>query len=64
MLNTFPTVLVMDSTYKTIFYQMQLFEIVGVTSTNMTYYVGFSFLSFEQEDDLTRALEKLVGFFS
>jgi len=36
MLNTFPTVLVMDSTYKTNFYRMSLFEIVGVTSIKMT----------------------------
>jgi DNA-directed RNA polymerase subunit L len=46
MLNTFPTVLVMDSTY---------------TSTKMTYSVGFSFLSFELEDNFTWALEMLVG---
>jgi len=32
MLNTFPNVLVMDSTYKTNTYRMPLFEIVGVTS--------------------------------
>jgi len=53
MLNTFPTILVMDSTYKTNFYRMPLFEIVGVTSTKTTYYVGFAFLSFEQEDKFT-----------
>ena len=44
MLNTFPTVLVMNSTYKTNLYKMSLFEIVGVTSTHMTYFV---FLSYE-----------------
>jgi len=33
MFNTFLTVLVMDSTYKTNTYRMFLFEIVGVTST-------------------------------
>ena len=54
MFNTFPSILVMDSTYKTNFYQIQLFEIVGVTSSNMTYSVGFAFLSFEM----------LVGFLS
>jgi len=39
-LNTFPTFLVMDSTYKTNTYQMSLFEIVGCTYTKMTYSVG------------------------
>jgi len=46
MLNTFLTVLVMVSTYETNFYQMLLFEIVGVTSTKMTYSISFAFLSF------------------
>jgi hypothetical protein len=36
MLNTFPIVLVMDSTYKTNTYRMSLFEIVGVFSTKLT----------------------------
>jgi len=61
MLNTFPTILVMDSTYKTNTYRMPLFEIVGVTSTKMTYSVAFAFLSFEQENNFTWALEMLVG---
>ncbi|KEH29308.1 transmembrane protein, putative [Medicago truncatula] len=50
MLHTFPTVLVMDSTYKTNTYRMSLFEIFGVTSTKMTYSVAFAFLSFEREN--------------
>ncbi|KEH19077.1 transmembrane protein, putative [Medicago truncatula] len=41
LLNTFPTVLVMDSTYKTNIYRMPLFEIIGCTSTKMMYSVGF-----------------------
>jgi len=40
---------------------MPLFEIVGVTSTKMTYSVAFAFLSFEQEDSFTWTLEMLVG---
>jgi len=35
--NTFSTVLVMDSTYKTNQYKMSLFEIVGLTSIERTY---------------------------
>jgi hypothetical protein len=61
MLNTFSTVLVMDSTYKTDTYRIPLFEIVGVTSTKMTYSVVFAFHSSEQEDKFTYALEMLVG---
>jgi len=61
ILNTFSTVLVMDSTYKTNTYQMSLFEIVGVTSTKMTYSVAFSFLSFERENNFIWTLEMLVG---
>jgi hypothetical protein len=64
MLNTFPTVLVMNSAYKTNFYRMLLFEIVVVTSTKMTYSVGFAFLYFEQEDTFSWALEILVGLLS
>jgi len=61
MLNTFPTILVMESTYKTNTYRMPLFEIVGVTSTKLTYSVAFAFLSFEQENNFIWALEMLVG---
>jgi hypothetical protein len=44
LFNTFPTVLIMDSTYKTNLYRMLLFEIVGgVTSTNKTYYFALLF---------------------
>ena len=61
MLNTFPTVFVMDSTYKINTYRMPLFEIVGVTSTKMTYSVAFAFLSFERENNFIWTLEMLVG---
>jgi len=43
---------------------MPLFEIVGVASTNMTYFVGFAFLSYEQENNFTWAFEMLVGLLS
>ena len=61
LFNTFPTVLVMDSTYKTNNYRMPLFEIVGCTSTKMTYSVGFAFLHFELEDNFAWALTMLKG---
>ena len=55
--NMFPTVLVMDSTYKTNKYRLQLLEIAGVTSNEKTYSVGFSFLECEKEDNFQWALE-------
>ena len=64
LLNTFPTVLVMDSTYKTNNYRMLLFEIVGCTSTKMMYSVGFAFLHFELDDNFTWALTMVKGLLS
>jgi len=43
---------------------MSLFEIVGCTSTKMTYSVGFAFLHFEQEDNFTWALNMVKGLLS
>ena len=60
MLDTFPTVLVMDSTYKTNTYRISLFKIVGVTSTKLTYSVAFAYLSFERENNFLWTLEMLV----
>jgi len=54
----------MDSTYKTNTYQMSLFEIVGCTSTKMTYSVGFSFLFLDQEDHFTWELKMVKGLLS
>ncbi|GAU47401.1 hypothetical protein TSUD_372900 [Trifolium subterraneum] len=59
LLNSFPTVLLMDSTYKTNKYNMPLFEIVWFTSTERMYNVGFAWLTNEKEDNFIRALEKL-----
>ncbi|GAU50446.1 hypothetical protein TSUD_409530 [Trifolium subterraneum] len=57
LFNTFPTVLMMDSTYKTSKYKMPLFEIVGVTSTEDSFNVGFAFIANEKEDNFIWALE-------
>ena len=43
--------LIIDSTYKTNKYKLPLLEIVGVTSTEKTYSVGFAFLECEKEDN-------------
>jgi len=51
LFNNFPTVLVMDSTYKTNMYKMLMFEVVRVTSTDLTYSVGFGFVTHEKEEN-------------
>jgi hypothetical protein len=63
LLNTFPTVLLMDSTYKTNKYGMPLFEIVGETSCEETYSVGFAFISNEKEENFTWVLQQCMRLF-
>ncbi|XP_062012413.1 uncharacterized protein LOC133728965 [Rosa rugosa] len=59
ILRTFPHVLIMDCTYKTNRYRFPLFEIVGVTSTEMTFNVAFVYILKETEDNYTWALSRL-----
>ncbi|XP_058733875.1 protein FAR1-RELATED SEQUENCE 5-like [Vicia villosa] len=59
LFNTFPTVPIIDSTYKTNKYRLPLLEI-GVTSTEKTFFVGFAFLKYEKEDNVIWALEKTL----
>jgi hypothetical protein len=61
LFNTFPTVLLMDSTYKTNKYGMPLFEIVGETSCEETYSVGFAFMSSEKEENFTWMLQQCMA---
>lgn len=63
LLHTFHTVLVMDSTYKTNRYKLPLLEIVGVTSTKLTFSMAFAYMEFERVDNFTWALQKLKGLF-
>ncbi|KAI5402613.1 hypothetical protein KIW84_050276 [Lathyrus oleraceus] len=51
LLNIFPIVLVMDSTYKTNKYRQPLFEIVGMTSTELTFGVAFAYMESEQTEN-------------
>jgi len=53
----------MDNTYKTNKYWLPLLEIVGVTSTRLTFSVAFAFLSNEKQNNFTWALERLRGLF-
>ncbi|KAL5122085.1 PKS-NRPS hybrid synthetase [Glycine soja] len=61
LLGAFNTVLIIDSTYKTTRYQLPLLEIVGVTSTELTFSVAFAFVESERADNFTWALQKLRG---
>lgn len=44
ILRSFPHVIIMDCTYKTNGYHFPLLEIVGVTSTNITFIVAFAYI--------------------
>jgi DNA-directed RNA polymerase subunit L len=59
LFNNFPTVLVMDSTYK-IMYKTPMFEIVGVTSTDLTYSVGVGFVTHEKEENFVWVLQMML----
>ncbi|XP_038698755.1 uncharacterized protein LOC119996256 [Tripterygium wilfordii] len=59
LLRAFPHVLLMDATYKTNRFKMPLLEIVGVTSTNMTYCIAFVYLNSEKEENYMWALRCL-----
>ncbi|XP_073222568.1 protein FAR-RED IMPAIRED RESPONSE 1-like [Cicer arietinum] len=57
LVNNFHIILIMDSTYKTCRYQMSLLEIIGVTSSEMTFCVGFAYLQSERVDNFTWSLQ-------
>ncbi|KAH6810893.1 hypothetical protein C2S51_024655 [Perilla frutescens var. frutescens] len=61
LLRAFPEVLLMDCTYKTNRYILPLFEIVGVTSTSMTFSITCAYLEAEKEDNCIWALTVLKG---
>jgi len=42
--------LICDTTYKTNKYRLPLLEIIGITSTIMTFAIAFAYLSYERMD--------------
>jgi len=64
LLNSFHIVLMMDSTYKTNRYKLPLLEIVGVTSTELTFSITFILVEAECENNFVWALERLKGLFT
>jgi len=63
LLNAFSIVLLMDSAYKTNKYRLPFLEIVGVTSTGLTFSVAFVLLSTESENNFIWTLQRLKGLF-
>ncbi|XP_028067641.1 uncharacterized protein LOC114270370 [Camellia sinensis] len=59
LLRTFPCVLIMDCTYKTNRYLLPLLEIVGITSTHMTFSVAIAYLQTKRVDNYAWALQTL-----
>ena len=59
LLRAFPQVLLMDCTYKITKYKYPLMEIVGVTSTGMTFCVACAFVPAEKEENYTWVCETL-----
>jgi len=62
-MNSFPTVLICNTTYKTKKYLLLLLEIVSITSTNITFIVAFAYLSFEKTNNFEWILNKVKGLF-
>ncbi|XP_052723733.1 uncharacterized protein LOC128193696 [Vigna angularis] len=52
-----------DSKVVTDLYRLPLLEIVGMTSTGLTFSAAFAFLSTERQSNFTWALEKMKGLF-
>ncbi|XP_028098245.1 uncharacterized protein LOC114297967 [Camellia sinensis] len=59
LLRSLPKVLIMDCPYKTNRYRLPLLEIVGVTSTDMSFSVAFAYLQFERIDNYVWVLTTL-----
>ncbi|KAL8511981.1 hypothetical protein ACS0TY_018443 [Phlomoides rotata] len=59
LLRAFPNILLMDCTYKKNKYGKSLLEIVGVTSTNMTFSIACVYMEAEKEDNYIWACSTL-----
>ncbi|KAJ1382929.1 MULE transposase domain [Sesbania bispinosa] len=59
LLNIFHIVLIIDTTYKTNKYRLPLLEVVGVTSTELTFSVAFAYIEQEKWDNFMWVLEKI-----
>ena len=53
----------MDTTYKTNKYRLPLLEVVGVTSTGLTFSAAFVLMAIERQNNFIWALQRLKGLF-
>ena len=63
LLNAFSNVLLMDTTYKTNKYRLPLLEVVGVTSTGLTFSAAFVLMATKRQNNFIWALQRLRGLF-
>ena len=56
---TFPEIMLMDATYNTTMFKLPLLEIVGLTSTNKTFSIAYSFLHSEQGHNFHWVLQRV-----
>jgi hypothetical protein len=59
LLKQYPNILFMDCTYKTNRHGLSLLNIVGMTATNKTFYVGFGLLEDEKSDSYSYIMAHL-----
>ncbi|MCL7046201.1 hypothetical protein MKW94_014784 [Papaver nudicaule] len=60
----FPTLVILDCTYKTNQWRMPLLHFVGVTSTNHTFTIAYCFMPGEKVEDYIWALKRLKDLYS
>lgn len=63
LLNSFPIVLICDTTCKTNKYCLSLLEIISVTSIEMTFYVAYAYLQSERTENFEWNLNMVKGLF-
>ena len=63
LVNSFNIIILMDSTYKMNKYRMSLLEVVGITSTGLTFSVAFCLLVAEKENNFVWAIDRLKELF-
>jgi hypothetical protein len=61
MFSSVPEVLILDCTYKTNRFDLPLFNMVGRTNINTSFFVAFSFIKSEAEEDYRWVLEQLLS---
>jgi len=59
LLHAFLQVLIIDCKYKTNMYRLSLMEIIGVTSTEMTFSIVFAYVKNEWKDNSSWCLDRL-----